>query len=538
LNFKGFFASSVKSKRTGELSDDNNCSAFEIDIELEAGQSREVLFVAGIFFDKQELETLSCKYTKQKADEAFDAMKRYWDDVINKNVNIKTGCKEIDLWCNIRLKSLLYNTKRWTRGLDRGYRDILQDLRGFLMIDPGEVKNKLLEALSFQYGDGRALRQYSAVGTEHDRRDYSDSPIWIADVLTSYIKESGDMEILQKQVPFFDGGSGSVYEHNLRAIKYLLDDRGAHGLCRLRYGDWNDALEGIGKKGFAEGVWLSMALYWSMKLTRELAAFIGDFQTSGYLANSMRQVKDAVNEFGWQGRWYAYALDDEGEAIGSPDNQEGKLHLNPQSFAVFTGIADDERAGLCMEAVDQYLETDFGPLLVWPCYKNEKIGRIWRMEPGTFENGSMYFHGAAFKMLAEAAAGRSDAAVDTFLKVLPSNPQNPPARSTIEPYALGNYYCGRDNQLAGLNIYSHFTGSYSWMLKCIIEYVIGVKADYNGLRIEPALPQDWDEVEIFRRFRGRQYQICIKRSADVPGSYDIYVNGKRHNIDGLPVIIY
>jgi cellobiose phosphorylase len=534
MKFGGFFRSlspvaaaqtSAKGVRGNPLSlkaidfDNKDCrgapclSAFRLDLELAPGGRSELLFTAGVFEDKAQCSRLVSKYDKPAADDAFEKLEKYWDGVIEKNINISTPIREVDLWCNVRLKHLLHITKRWTRGLDRGYRDILQDLRGFLAIDPEEVRKLLLQTLAFQYCGGAAVRQYSVTATAHDLRDYSDSPIWIADVLTSYIKETGDFGILDQQVPYFDGGSGTVYEHNLRALRRLFEDRGDHGLCHIRHGDWNDALEGIGKQGRAEGVWLSMALYWAMNLTRELAVFIEDKESIEMLTEWMRVVKDAVNDAGWQGRWYAYALDDYGRSVGSPENTEGRLHLNPQSFAVFTGIAGRQRTQLCLKAIDEYLDTKIGPLLVWPCYKNERVGRIWRMEPGTFENGSMYFHGAAFKMLADASAGRPDKALDTLLKILPSNPRNPLSRSTIEPYSLGNYYCGCGNKLSGLNIYSHFTGSYSWIMKTVIEKIIGIRAGYSGLEIEPNLPSDWESVKVRRSYRGKNYHIIVNKSS-------------------------
>lgn len=518
---------SLKEIRFTNRSSENEpaVSAIDINITLAPGQEKECVFVAGVFEDKTQLEGLLKKYDRPVADEEFQRLAAYWDGVINDSVYVNTPDEQVNLWCNVRLKHLLHQTKRWTRGLDRGYRDILQDIRGFTTINAAAVRECLLQTLSFQYSDGRAVRQWSQVGTNHDLRDYSDSPVWIADALTTYIKETGDKSILNEQVAYFDKGAASVYEHNLCGIFGLFADRGSQGLCRIRHGDWNDALEGIGKQGKAQGVWLSMSLYWAMSLTRELAAFIKDEKTADKLADAMEELHYAVNRYGWCEKWYAYAIDDSGKFVGSPDDAEGRLHLNAQTFAVFTGIAKGQRAKMCMDAVSAHLDTPIGPLLVWPCYKNSKVGRIWRMEPGTFENGSMYFHGAAFKMLADVAIDDVDAAVKTFRQILPSNPRNPLSRSTIEPYALGNYYCGRDNKFFGLNIYSHFTGSYSWLLKCLVEKIIGIEAGYKGLTIAPKLPADWNGVEVKRKFRGRFYNIAIKRSRNGGGLYDIYLNG-------------
>jgi cellobiose phosphorylase len=261
-----------------------------------------------------------------------------------------------------------------------------------------------------------------------------------------------------------------------------------------------------------------------MGLCRDLCNAIGDNANVLKIFEAMDVLKAAINEYGWTGKWYSYAIDDNGVKIGAPENPEGQLHLNPQTFAIFSDIAGPEHSAQCFEAVDK-LMTEIGPLLVTPSYKNFKAGRIWRMEPGTFENGSMYFHGAAFKMMADLAAAKPDRALDTFLKILPSNPLNPPARSTIEPYALGNYYCGRENRYFGLNIFSHFTGSYPWLSKALVETMVGVRAEYDGLLIEPMLPSGWNQVNVKRKYRGRMYEINIARSP-LPGTYDISLDGK------------
>ena len=501
-------------------------SAVGLNVTLEPGEEKSFVFVGGVFNEQSQLKNLISKYdTAASVDRALCEIEKYWDRIIYETTYIQTPSKEVDLWYNIRLKYLLHNTKKWTRGLDKGYRDVLQDLRGYIIVDPNEVKKCLLKTLSYQYCDGRAIRQISAIGDCHDLRDYADSPVWIADVLTMYIKETGDSSILEENVKYFDCGSGTVYEHALQGLWQLYNDRGQHGLCKIRYGDWNDALEGIGKNGRAEGIWLTMALYWAMGLMKELAEYIKDDDNVCKLSDAMDIIKKLVNQHGWTGQWYAYAIDDDGGMVGSPSNPEGKLHLNAQTFAVFTGIAEGNRAILCRDAIKKHLMTEVGPLLIWPVYKNSKVGRMWRLEPGNFENGSIYTHGASFKIYADLVGNDPDGALDTLLKILPSNPLNPLSRSTSEPYSLGNYYCGRDNKFFGLNVYSHFTGSYPWLMKCIAEKMIGVEACYDGLKISPNLPTNWDTVKIKKRYRDSVYNITIKRSKTNKSTYDIFSDG-------------
>lgn len=508
----------------GNAENEPAIAAFMVNATLEPGETKSLNFIGGVFAEDSDLDSLLTEYANVEAiDKSFDELEKHWDAIIHNNVYVETPDVNVDLWANIRLKHLNQITKRWTRGLDRGYRDILQDLRGYIGINAAEVRKYFLKTLRYQYSDGRAVRQWSQVGTNHDLRDYSDSPVWMADVLTAYIKETGDFDILKEEVEFFDDGKASVYKHLLRGLWYLYDNRGQHGLCLIRYGDWNDALEGISRHGKAQGVWLSMALYWAMDLTQNLASKIQDTETANRLLKAMQELKHNINEHGWSGKWYAYAIDDEGKLIGSDDEPEGKLHLNPQTFAIFTGVATPERAQLVKHAIEQYLMTDIGPLLVWPSYKDYEVGRIWRMEPGTFENGSMYFHGAAFKIIADIEAGDSDSAIDTFLKILPTNNVNPNSRSTIEPYALGNFYCGRESEYFGTNLYSHFTGSYPWLMKALTEKMIGIEADYDGLWIKPRLPKSWDKVSVVKYYRGVKYAIDISTDS---GTVNIAVNGK------------
>jgi len=511
-------------------------AALCISVCLKPGETKTVRFVGGVLEDGISVKTYAEKYfTEDSFNQEFAKLRDYWRHVINDNVLVETPNDQVNLWCNIRFKHLLHQTKRWTRGLDRGYRDILQDLRGFVIIDPSQVKKYLLKTLGYQYADGRALRQWSEIGGPHDFRDYSDSPVWIPDVLTHYIKETGDIDILEEEVSYYDEGSANVYEHMLAGLWQLFNSRGAHNLCLIRHGDWNDALEGIGKKGRAEGIWLTMALYWAMEQAAELSEYIQDTVNLEKLNAAREELKVLVNEHGWDGNWYFYAIDDDGVPVGSDANPEGKIHLNSQSFALMTGIAEGTRAQQCLDVIHTELDTKIGPLLVKPSYADYRVGRIWRMEKGTFENGTIYFHASAFKIMGDLAAGRADEALDSFLKILPSNPQNPSHISTIEPYALGNFYCGPDNESFGTNHFSHFTGSYSWFFKALVEKMIGVEATYEGLKITPCLPSEWGKVKVRKIYRNSIYDIEILRGGTRSGVYEVYADGVKLNASIVPL---
>ncbi len=446
---------------------------------------------------------------------------------------IRTPDASLDRYYNVWSKLQARNQSRFIRALDKvGYRDILQDLLGICDFEAPYVRSQLATALRYQFPDGRAVRQYEKfLGGGHDLRMYQDSPSWIPDLLVRYLKETGDFAFLDEEVPFLDpdilpGGtgfqpvahrqdacatSGTVYDHACRAVRSLSQNTGYHGLCSIGYGDWNDAISAIGgEKGVS--VWLSCACVHAARLMAELASHIGRAADAADFAATADTMTQRINDHAWDGEWYIYAINGHGLPIGSRTNDEGKIHLNVNTWALFTGVAAAAgREEQVWRAIER-LATPLGHLLLKPSYTRPSrpfVGRIADQLPGMFENGSIYTHGESFYLYALVCAGKTDKWYEEIQKTLPCNLV--PDISTTPPHQQSNFFVGPDHPAYGTNLFSNFTGSLAWYRRSI-ERVVGVIPEFDGLRIAPQPPSTWTEYRVARTFRGAQLDIRLHRS--------------------------
>jgi len=454
-----------------------------------------------------------------RPDVSRDAVARRWGGFVRAHA-VQTPDEHLDRYFNVWSKVQQRSQGRFCHGLDKiGYRDILQHLLGLCDFDAPYVRARLAEALRYQFPDGRAVRQYEVLpGAGHDLRMYQDSPSWIADTLVKYVKETGDVAFLDEPVPYLDPetlapserASGTVYEHAIAGLRSLHENTGYHGLCRIGYGDWNDALSRIGgEKGVS--VWLSCACVYQAKLLAELASFVGREEDAAGLRRVAEEMTGRINAHAWDGQWYIYALNADGEPIGSSRCREGRIHLNVNTWAILSGVADAAgRAEQVWESIET-LATPIGHVLLDPPYTRasaEEVGRIADIIPGQFENGAMYTHGESFYLYALVRSGRSDKWYEELPRTLPSRVI--PDIATGPPHQQSNFAVGPAHPSYGMNLFSNFTGSLAWYRRSI-EAAAGVTADFEGLRIDPRPPSSWDGYRVMRRFRGCRIDARLKR---------------------------
>jgi cellobiose phosphorylase len=438
---------------------------------------------------------------------------------------VKTPDNDIDRYFNVHAKYQARNQARFVRALDKvGYRDIIQDLLGVCDAEPEYVRTILGRALHYQLPDGRAIRQYEKFANSgHDLRMYMDSPSWIPDLLVRYLNESGDYAFLDEEIPFFDmdtlqpdpQNTASVYQHCLMAVRSLYNNQGYHGLCKIGYGDWNDALSRIGgEKGVS--VWLSCACVYAAEKMEKLAGFIGEYKDAEEMKDIANTIADRINEYAWDGDWYIYAISGDGKPIGSKRNTQGQIHLNVNTWAIFTGVA--KRANREKQVLDSIatLQTPVGYQLLKPPYttdSRDEVGRISDEIPGMFENGSIYIHGQAFFLYAMIASGRSDICYSELRKTLPSC--NIQELTSTPRNQQSNFTVGPDHPSFGLQPFSNFTGSLGWYIK-VIECMMGVYPEFDSLVIAPQVPSDWDSYSVRKIWRGREILVDLKRVSSNP----------------------
>jgi cellobiose phosphorylase len=447
-----------------------------------------------------------------------------------------TGDGETDRFFNVWSKYQAHTTARFVRALDKvGYRDILQDLMSITPFDPKFVKTEFVNALRYQYPDGRAVRQYERFkGGGHYERMYMDSPLWMTDTLVRYLCDTGDFALLDRQVPYLRSRKkGTVYQHVMQGLRNAYRNRGQKGLCLVGHGDWNDALDGIGRGGNGVSVWLSMALVYFSKELLRVARHVSDHKGIRYLNEIIETVTEAINAGAWDGRHYVYGFDDKGRSIGSWRNQEGCIHLNVNTWALMSGVAEAAgRTEAVIKAIEA-LDTPIGHLLLDPPYtaKSKSIGRIADMMPGMFENGAVYTHGQSFYIAAMVRSGRGKLAYDALKKTLPDG--SIPDITTAPKHQQTNFAVGRAHTNFGQHLYTNFTGSLAWYRRAL-EWMLGVVPDLDALVIAPCVP-GWPEYTVHRRWRKGEFRVTVHNpKGRETGVQEVKLDGKAIEGTRLP----
>jgi cellobiose phosphorylase len=425
----------------------------------------------------------------------------------------------LDRFLNLWTKHQLRYNAYWNREeFGIGMRDAMQDCDMFVMQNAEFSRNRILEATRHIFEDGHTVRKWSRL----DLKPYFDGGLWYVNTLCKYLKESGDLELLTVEQPFFDSQtSGTVLAHAKRAMDFLDKTRGPDGLCRMGFGDWNDALNGIDREGKGQSVWTSQAFIWALRPLVELLRYLGDPQADHYeaLADKMGKL---INKLCFEQDRYIRAINDAGDRIGCEACDEGKIYLNPQSWAMIAGIASPSRVQKMLKAVEARLYTDYGPVLLDPVYTKHRpdIGRITSDPPGFVENGANYVHAAMFHAYGLVLAGYPDKALGVIHRVLPSNPLNSSEASGLEPYMITNAYEGPASDHPGRAMFAWRTGSASWLLKVVWDGFLGILPEYEGLRFNPRLPKAWKgDVRAERRIRSCRITVIFRpASSDVSAS--------------------
>lgn len=488
----------------------------EKDLELAPGERAIVHLASGADEDAPAAAAMVARYGRPESfDIEEERVRRYWRTLLE-FPSCDLPDEPMRNFLNVWFKNQLFLTFRFIRSGSVGFRDTLQDAWSYALMEPDRARDSILRTLAHVRRDGVCPRNYSIVDNRHDLRAFMDSGTWIGMAVADYVKETGDVAILDRPIPWLDDASPSPARDHIRAaLDLLFERRGRFGLCLAGDGDWNDALEGISRSGDAVSAWLTMALFHAQNILAGLFRRSGDAAYARMLEERSGELCSSLRDHAWDGSWYVYGFTGSGRPIGSHANREGRIHLNAQTWAIFTGLATAEQAAAIRESVARLLDTSLGPALLAPPYVEEaaEVGRIARLEPGTFENGAVYQHAVAFKIFADIAAGAIDDAVNTFGNLLPTNPDNFDARRTSEPYCTGNYYCGPGHLRFGQNFFSWFTGNAAWLLRAAYDQILGVRADYDGLVIDPKVPASWDRFTVRRKFRGAEVTVEAARAS-------------------------
>lgn len=431
---------------------------FEHRFILQPNEQKEINIIIGVTRHKNEIATQMETDVKTE----FDKVQALWDKRCSRFI-VDTPSKELNYLVNCWFKKqVTYLSRTNRRDVSSPVRNEMQDTMGYAFVEPYEAYEIVMKVLQRQYKSGY-IKQWNIHDGSGDRGlstlRHSDAPIWLiicfVEIISHIIKDDSLYNIMVGYKDTDD--KETVLQHLERAAYYMTEDLGSHGLCLMRDGDWTDPMNGVGRGGKGESVWNTMALIYAIKELNKI-------RKDNELMKRARMLIDNIEKYCWDGKWYLAAFDDSGRKVGTNDDEEGKIFLNTQTWAIISGVATGERLKTVQESL-KMLETDCGYILSLPAFTqwNEKWGKISVKQQGALENGAVYCHGTLFKALGDYVVGNYDGVVDAIIKTLPTNPKNPNEINMQLPLFIPNYYFGIKNENFGRSSCVYNTGTTSWI---------------------------------------------------------------------------
>jgi cellobiose phosphorylase len=425
-------------------------------------------------------------------------------------------------------------------GRGMGFRDSNQDLLGFVHMVPARARERILDIAATQLPTGGAYHQYQPL-TKRGNNDvgggFNDDPAWLVLGVAAYLKETGDTSILDEPVPYDNKPDTEtpLYEHLQRSIQYTLDRVGPHGLPLIGRADWNDCLnlncfsETPGESfqttenkegGVAESVFIGGLFVLAAHEMAAIASARGDTVETKLADDAAATMTKVVETAGWDGSWFRRAYDYFGRVVGSNDCPEGKIFIEPQGMCIVAGIGlDNGMADKALASVAERLATPHGIVLSNPAftYYHVELGEISTYPEGYKENAGIFCHTNPWVMIAEAMADHPEAALDYYMRINPSAREEISDLHRCEPYVYAQMIAGKDAPTHGEAKNSWLSGTAAWNFVAISQWILGIRAEYAGLRIDPVLPADWGDFSVSREFRGATYNIVVHKAKGTVG---------------------
>lgn len=520
---------------------------------LMPGSTQRLITQLGQEGSLEEAKPTIDKYRAEKdVDNAFKDLALFWEEYLSR-IQVKTPDAALNSMLNIHNPRQTYITLTWSRYLSLyqlglgsrgiGCRDSSQDVMGVLASAPGEAKELLRKLVSIQKRDGSAMHSFNPLTMEGSLGDaveyedrpqyYSDDHLWIILAVTAYLKETGDTAFLEEPIPFYEKDksgqpleSGSVLVHLLRALDFTRKDTGAHGLPLLGFADWNDTVNL--KKG-AESLFTANLYGKALLEMQALMRFLGREDEVKRLGGDYLAMQKLVNDIAWDDEWFVRYFDFDGQSLGSSSNEYGRIYLNGQTWPVISGFASREKALQAMDSVDRLLNTRNGIKLSAPGFNGYDASRggITTYPPGAKENGGIFVHTNPWAVIAETLLGRGSRAYEYYRQISPAARNDCIDEFESEPYAYPQNILSDEHPQFGLGRNAWLTGAASWAYQAGIQYILGVRPEYEGLRIDPCIPADWKSFKITRHWRGAVYHVKVENPNGVEkGVRLLTMNGK------------
>jgi cellobiose phosphorylase len=534
--------------------------ALQVDLNIQAGETRQVIFLLGYEenpvdkkFDppdsqrinKHNVRKVIEHYTKDyKIEQAYKQLIGYWDELLGK-LQVETPDfhtnRMVNTW-NAYQCMITFNLSRsasyFESGIGRGmgFRDSNQDLLGFVHLVPERARQRILDLAATQLPDGGAYHQYQPLtkrGNNDIGSNFNDDPLWLVLAVCAYLKETGDFSILDEKAPFDNNPelAQPIYEHLLRSLSYIIERRGPHDLPLIGRADWNDCLNlncfsttpgqsfqtTTNQEGYvAESVFIAGLFVLAAKEMSDLARKLGRVREAVSFTTQAEEMETAVLKSGWDGEWFRRAYDAFGQPVGSVDNDEGQIYIEPQGMCVMAGIGlEDGKALQALDAVAERLGTEHGIMLHQPAYSRYylHLGEISSYPPGYKENAGIFCHTNPWIMIAETRMGRGRRAHEYYLRINPSKREKISDVHRCEPYVYAQMIAGKDAPTHGEAKNSWLTGTAAWNYVAITQWILGIRPTLDGLLIDPVIPDEWKGFTAERRYRNVSYSIRVSRAA-------------------------
>lgn len=544
-----------------------------MEITLQPGESRDLVFMLGYVeneqdkkweskgvINKEKAHDMIARFdTAEKVDRAFDELRAYWDNLLER-FTLNSGDERLDRMVNIWNQYQCMITFCFSRsasffesgiGRGMGFRDSNQDLVGFVHQIPERARERIIDIASTQFPDGGCYHQYQPL-TKRGNNDigggFNDDPMWLIFGTIAYIKETGDMSILDEPVPFDNvkGSEVSLMEHLKVSFDHVVNNLGPHGLPLIGRADWNDCLnlncfsmdpnesfqttENKTEGSKAESLMIAgqFVIYGEeyVKLCRKLSLDAEADRAQKHVDDMV----EAVKKHGWDGEWFLRAYDFYGNKVGSHENKEGKIFIESQGWCTMAGIGLE--SGLVeksLDSVKKYLDCEHGIVLNNPAFTEYvmEYGEISTYPAGYKENAGIFAHNNPWVIIGETVLGRGDEAWEYYRKICPAYLEEKSDLHKVEPYVYCQMTAGKDAYKPGEAKNSWLTGTAAWNWYAITQFILGIKPDYDGLVIDPCVPKGWKHYEIRRKFRDAEYDIVIDNPDGVSrGVKSLLLNGK------------
>ena len=551
-------------------------ASHQLNVSLAPGETKSFVFVLGYIenaeddkweapnvINKTPADAMLAKYqTDADVEKVFAELQAYWKDLLARYTVSSSNDKVnrmVNTWNQYQCM-VTFNMSRsasyYESGIGRGmgFRDSCQDLLGFVHLIPDRARERIIDIASTQFQDGSAYHQYQPLtkkGNSDIGSGFNDDPLWLIAGTSAYVRETGDISILNEMVPFDNDMSVAtpLMNHLKRSLDYIINHKGPHNLPLIGRADWNDCLNlncfsehpgesfqtfGPSEGPVAESVFIAGMFVKYGEEYAQLAELSGDTAEAARARAEVETMYQAILKDGWDGDWFIRAYDAYSNKVGSKECEEGQIYIEPQGFCVLAGVGVKEGlAEKALQSVKEKLDTKYGVMILQPAYTKYhlELGEVTSYPPGYKENAGIFCHNNPWVSIAETVLGHGDRAFEIYQKTCPAYVEEISEIHRTEPYVYSQMVAGRDAKFHGEAKNSWLTGTAAWTFVNISQYILGVYPTHQGLSIDPCVPSGFGDFTLTRKFREGTYNITVKNPDNVQkGIASLTVDGQK--VDG------